>query len=110
MIISRYSKNYAEIQKHLFVTADNNSIFNFSDPDDELKSDILQAVGKNELSRTKIRLKRGTVQSAKKGNWQGKKSPIGYTYDHDTKRLKKNDDAKVVRRMFELYLEGTFNT
>ena len=90
----------------LFVTADNNSIFNFSDPDDELKSDILQAVGKNELSRTKIRLKRGTVQSAKKGNWQGKKSPIGYTYDHDTKRLKLNDDAKVVRRMFEMYLEG----
>ena len=71
-----------------------------------MKSDILQAVGKNELSRTKIRLKRGTVQSAKKGNWQGKKSPIGYTYDHDTKRLKLNDDAKVVRRMFEMYLEG----
>ena len=79
----------------LFVTADNNSIFNFSNPDDELKSDILQAVGKNELSRTKTRLKRGTVQSAKKGNWQGKKSPIGYTYDHETKRLKQNDDAKV---------------
>ena len=51
-------------------------------------------------------MKRGTVQSAKKGNWQGKKSPIGYTYDHDTKRLKLNDDAKVVRRMFEMYLEG----
>ena len=90
----------------LFVTADNNSIFNFSNPDDELKSDILQAVGKNELSRTKIRLKRGTVQSAKKGNWQGKKTPIGYSYDPDTKRLKLNDDAKVIRRMFEMYLGG----
>ena len=43
----------------LFVTTDNNSVFNFSNPDDELKSDILQAVGKNELLRTKIRLKRG---------------------------------------------------
>jgi site-specific DNA recombinase len=90
----------------LFVTADNNSIFDFANPDDELKSDILQAVGKNELSRTKIRLKRGTVQSAKKGNYQGKKAPMGYDYDHNTKRLRKNKDADVVRRMFELYLEG----
>lgn len=90
----------------LFVTADNNSIFDFSNPDDELKSDILQAVGKNELSRTKIRLKRGTVQSAKKGNWQGKKPPMGYEYDHKTKRLKKTKDAEVIRRMFEMYLAG----
>jgi site-specific DNA recombinase len=94
----------------LFVTADNNSIFDFSNPDDELKSDILQAVGKNELSRTKIRLKRGTVQSAKKGNYQGKKAPVGYEYNHTTKRLKINNDAPVVRRMFEMYLEGYSTT
>jgi site-specific DNA recombinase len=90
----------------LFVTADTNGIFDYSNPDDELKSDILQAVGKNELSRTKIRLKRGTVQSAKKGNYQGKKPPVGYDYDYRTKRLKLNEDAPVVRKMFELYLEG----
>jgi site-specific DNA recombinase len=90
----------------LFVTADTNGIFDYMNPDDELKSDILQAVGKNELSRTKIRLKRGTVQSAKKGNYQGKKPPVGFDYDYRTKRLKQNEDAKVVRRMFELYLEG----
>jgi site-specific DNA recombinase len=94
----------------LFVTADNNSIFDFANPDDELKSDILQAVGKNELSRTKIRLKRGTVQSAKKGNWQGKKAPTGYDYDHVSKRLKKNKDAEIVRRMFELYMNGNSTT
>jgi DNA invertase Pin-like site-specific DNA recombinase len=90
----------------LFVTADNNSIFDFSNPDDELKSDILQAVGKNELSRTKIRLKRGMVQSAKKGNWVGKKRPIGYEYDKKTKRLAKNVDAPVIRQIFDLYLDG----
>ena len=90
----------------LFVTADNNSIFDFSNPDDELKSDILQAVGKNELSRTKIRLKRGMVQSAKKGNWVGKKTPIGYDYDKKTKRLKQNKDAEVIKNIFELYMKG----
>lgn len=90
----------------LFVTADTNGIFDYTNPDDELKSDILQAVGKNELSRTKIRLKRGTVQSAKKGNYQGKKPPVGFDYDYRTKRLKQNEDAPVVRRMFEMYLEG----
>jgi site-specific DNA recombinase len=90
----------------LFVTADNNSIFNFSNPDDELKSDILQAVGKNELSRTKIRLKRGTIQSAKKGHWQGKKTPLGYDYDPKTKKLKLNQDAPIIKRMFDMYIEG----
>jgi site-specific DNA recombinase len=89
-----------------FVTVDTNGIFDYSNPDDELKSDILQAVGKNELSRTKIRLKRGTVQSAKKGNWQGKKAPLGYSYDHETKRLKLNEYAPAIRKMFEMYLEG----
>lgn len=99
-------KNILKETETLFVTADNNSIFNFENPDDELKSDILQAVGKNELSRTKIRLKRGTVQAAKKGDWQGKKSPMGYEYDKNTKRLRKTAEAEVIKQIFDLYLNG----
>ena len=46
------------------------------------------------------------MQSAKKGNWVAKKSPIGYEYDKETKKLKITKDAKVVQMMFELYVNG----
>ena len=90
----------------LFVQADTGSIYDYQNPEDEFVSDIMQAVYKQELNRTKIRLKRGIIQSAKKGNWVGKKVPVGYKYDKHSKRLKLSDDAPVIRRMFEMYLEG----
>jgi site-specific DNA recombinase len=94
----------------LFVTADTGQVFNYNNPDDELVSDVLTAVGKNELSRTKIRLKRGIIQSAKKRNWVGKKVPAGYTYNKETKRLVLNSDQEIIRLMFDLYLDGVSTT
>ena len=90
----------------LFVTTDSGTIYDYTKPQDEFMSDINSAVAKQELAYGKIRLKRGTVQSAKKGNWVGKKSPVGYEYDRKTKRLKPDEDAPVIREMFELYLDG----
>jgi DNA invertase Pin-like site-specific DNA recombinase len=94
----------------IFVTADTNEVMDYSNPNDAVKSGIQQVFGEYELSQTKIRLKRGTVQSAKQGNYQGKKPPMGYEYNPETKRLKKNSDAKAIRRMFEMYLSGLSTT
>lgn len=93
-------------QNCLFVTTDTNAVYDFTKPQDEFMSDIMSAVSKQELSYGKIRLKRGTVYSAKKGNWLGKKSPIGYKYNRDTKKLDLSEDAPIIREMFELYAQG----
>lgn len=90
----------------LFACADSNEVFDFNNPNDNFKVGVLHLFGELELSTAKIRLKRGTVQSAKQGNYQGKKPPFGYDYDRNTKRLKKNKDAAVARRMFEMYMAG----
>ncbi len=43
----------------------------------------------------------------KRGQWLGGRSPFGYNRDKDAKKLVVNEDeAKVVRKMFELYLKG----
>ena len=90
----------------VFVMADTNEAINYLNRNDAVKSGIQQVFGEYELDLTKTRLKRGTVQSAKKGNWVAKKCPIGFVYDKETKRLKQNEDAKVIKLMFELYANG----
>jgi len=43
----------------------------------------------------------------KRGQWLGGRPPFGYSRDKDAKKLVVNEDeAKVVRKMFELYLKG----
>jgi len=90
----------------ILLEADTRQSTNFLDRNDAVKSGIQQVFNEYELDLAKTRLKRGTVQSAKKGNYQGKKPPIGYSYDHETKRLKKNSDAPIIREMFEMYMAG----
>lgn len=90
----------------IFILADTNESINYLNANDAVKSGIQQVFGEYELDTAKTRLKRGTVQSAKKGNWVAKKSPIGYEYDKETKRLKITKDAEVVKLMFDLYVSG----
>jgi len=94
----------------ILVLADTNQSINYLNPNDAVVSGVQQVFGELELSIAKTRLKRGTVQSAKKGNWVAKKAPIGYAYNPDTKRLKINEDAPVIREMFEMYLAGMSTT
>lgn len=94
----------------ILLEADTRTSTNFLDRNDAVKSGIQQVFNEYELDLAKTRLKRGTVQSAKKGNWVAKKAPIGYVYDHNTKRLKTNEDAPVIREMFEMYLAGMSTT
>lgn len=99
-------KKYMKNTKTIFVTADTDNIYDFNKADDAFKSGALQLFGELELSTSKTRLKRGTIQSAKNGNYQGKKPPAGYEYDPSTKRLKKTVEADHIKKIFELYAEG----
>lgn len=99
-------RNVLQEANCLFITTQTNSVYDYNKPEDEFVSDIMSAVAKQEIAFAKLRLKRGTVQSAKKGNWLGKKAPIGYIYNKETKRLVPSDDAVVIKRLFEEYAEG----
>lgn len=85
-------------------------LYDFTKQEDDLFSDIQSVLAKNEYQTIKKRLVRGTRQSAKDGNWLGKKNPIGYKYNRDTKRLEPSDDAPVIQRMFQEYLNGLSTT
>jgi site-specific DNA recombinase len=106
---SLFSKLMAETET-LFILTDSNEIIDFDNASDSLMAGMKQNFNEYELKTTKKRLKRGTVQSAKRGNWQGKKAPIGYDYDKDSKRLVKNKDAAAIEKMFKMYLQGYSTT
>ena len=46
----------------------------------------------------------------KEGNWVGGQTPVGYQYDPTTKKLKPDDHAPVIQRIFSLYLSGKSST
>ncbi|SFX52627.1 Site-specific DNA recombinase [Thermoactinomyces sp. DSM 45891] len=88
----------------LFVTP--SRVYDFRKDDDDFISDIQSVLSKQEYQKIKARLVRGSRQSARDGNWLGKKSPIGYKYNRDTKKLELSEDALVIRKMFQLYVAG----
>ncbi len=81
-------------------------IFDFSNESDDMFSDFMSVIAKSEYQQIKKRLVRGTRQSAKQGNWVGSKVPIGYKYNPETKHLELTEDAPVIKRIFDLYVEG----
>ncbi|PGX16481.1 recombinase family protein [Bacillus sp. AFS033286] len=89
---------------HVLVTP--SKVYNYKDSADDLMSDISSIFAKQELKKITERLIRGTRESAEKGNWLGKRVPIGYKYNRTTKQLELSEDYPVIKRMFTLYLEG----
>lgn len=89
-----------------FGSVEAGKFYDFENETDVMVSDVMTGIGKFQLSQIKKKLKRGTIQSAQKGNWLGKKAPVGYYYDRTTKRLKKSTNAFIIREMFELYMNG----
>ncbi|MFJ8264192.1 recombinase family protein [Rummeliibacillus sp. NPDC094406] len=83
-----------------------NKIYDFTKQEDDLFSDIQSVLAKNEYQTIKRRLVRGSIQSAKEGNWMGKKTPIGYKYNRKTKRLETTEDATIILRLFNDYASG----
>ena len=92
--------------KCVFGSVEASRFYNYEDETDEMVSDVMTGIGKFQLAQIKKKLKRGTIQSALKGNYLGKKAPVGYYYDRGTKRLKKSANAYIIRDMFTSYMEG----
>ena len=100
---------FKEILKNVpcyFAQAESGTIQDFNNENDVLVADVLTAIGGFQLTQIKKKLKRGTIQSVKRGNWMGKKTPVGYIYDKEDKRLVFSKDKHIVRNMFELYMQG----
>lgn len=89
-----------------FAQTESGTVQDFNNENDVLVAGVLTAIGEFQLTQIKKKLKRGTVQSVKKGNWMGKKTPVGYIYDKESKRLVFSKDKDIVRNMFELYMNG----
>ncbi|WP_079709898.1 recombinase family protein [Paraliobacillus ryukyuensis] len=112
--LSRTTAGFSQIKEILtnygVQVVTSSKIYNYETQEDDLMSDMQSIVAKQEYLNIKKRLVRGKRQSAKEGNWVGGQTPYGYSYDHKTKKLVPNDDAPIVKRMYEKYLSGKTST
>lgn len=69
---------------------------------------ILSAFAQLERENIYLRTRMGMVERVKQGYWMGGGTiPFGYTYDRNTGTLiPKPDEAKIVQKMYDLYLKG----
>ena len=82
-------------------------VYDYSIQEDDLMSDMMSVLAKQEYVNTKKRLMRGRKASAKEGKWQGK-PPLGYKLDRDTKKLMIDEaEASIVKAIFKRYIDGS---
>lgn len=68
---------------------------------------ILSAFAQLERENIRERTRMGMLERVKEGYWMGGgKIPYGYDYDRNKGILVPNSDAKNVRKMYEMYLNG----
>jgi site-specific DNA recombinase len=112
--LSRTTAGFAQIKEVLanygVQVVTSSKIYDYSTQEDDLMSDMQSIVAKQEYLNIKKRLVRGKRQSAKDGNWVGGKTPVGYSYNHKTKKLEQDEYAPVIKRIFDLYLSGKTST
>lgn len=84
----------------------------FSNRTDRMIFGMMGTVGESEYSAIVEHLVSGTRDKAKKGQWQGRRVPLGYRYQSEPneyngelKRLVPSHDQEIIQRMFSLYLE-----
>lgn len=112
--LSRTTAGFAQIKETLtnygvhVVTS--SKIYDYNTQEDDLMSDMQAIVAKQEYLNIKKRLVRGKRQSAKEGNWVGGKTPVGYNYDNKTKKLVPDENATIIKRIYDLYLSGNSST
>jgi site-specific DNA recombinase len=84
------------------------SEYDFDRPEDKLRFRILQAVAEYEVDLIQHRMMRGKDAGAKRGFWICGKPPLGYRSEgrQGKKVLVPTDNARYVRRMYELYADG----
>jgi len=75
-------------------------------PHGEFVVGMIGLIATLERKMNATRVKMGMRTRSKNGLWHGGPVPYGYSYDRETGRLvPKEDEARVVRRIFEAYLE-----
>ena len=81
-------------------------VYDYNLQEDDLMSDMMAVIAKQEYVNTKKRLLRGKKAAAKEGRWLGR-APMGYKINHETKRLMIDEEhAPTVREIFRLYNDG----
>jgi site-specific DNA recombinase len=112
--LSRTTSGFAQIKEVLsnygVQVVTSSKIYDYNTQEDDLMSDMQSIVAKQEYLNIKKRLVRGKRQSAKEGNWVGGKTPVGYKYDHKSKKLVPDENATVIKRIYDLYLSGKSST
>lgn len=117
--VSRFARNTVDtlqetrklrrIGVEVFFTEDN--IWTFNDEDGELKLTIMATLAQNESKKTSQRVKAGQKISFENGVFYGNGNILGYDYNKYTKEVTINEDqAKIVKLMFSLFLEGKGST
>lgn len=78
------------------------------DPESEFKFDILSAVVKYERNSIAYRMMRGKKAGHARGHWVNGVTPLGYSAvgPRGAKTLVINEDARLVRTIFEQYAKG----
>ncbi|MGC7873719.1 recombinase family protein [Desulfosporosinus sp. SYSU MS00001] len=80
-------------------------VYDLNDELDEEWSEFESFMARRELKIITRRMQRGRVQSVLEGKYIGAKPPFGYNKNSDS-ILVPNDDAKIVKMIFDWYVDG----
>lgn len=83
-----------------------NENFDTTTPYGKAMIGILSVFAQLERENIRERTRMGMKERLSKGMWRGTKPPYGYDYDAGRGILVPNDDARTVREIYRLYLEG----
>lgn len=111
--VSRFARNIVDTLQQtrllrtygveVWFTEDN--IWTLNDEDGELRLSIMATLAQNESKKISQRVKAGQMISFKNGVLYGNGNILGYTRVGD-RMIVDEEQAKAVRRIFELYLQG----
>lgn len=112
--LSRTTGGFASIKEILIdygvKVITSSKVYDYSTQEDDLMSDMQSVISKQEYLNIRRRLIRGKRQSAKEGNWVGGKVPVGYSYDRKTKKLIPDENAYMIKKIYQLYIQGLSST
>lgn len=83
---------------------------NPSEDSEELTYSIKSLIAREELKAINKRLRRGIKMSAAEGKFMGRKPPFGYNKNKDLKLIINEDEAWIVRKIFDWYVNQHVST
>lgn len=95
-----------ELTKHDVALRSITEPFDTSNPAGKMMLQMLGVFAEFEHSTIIERTKTGMQKKAAMGSWPGGPVPLGYSYDKETGLQVNEDEAVIIRRIFDLYVEG----